>query len=273
MLQSNRAEGRHNEEREQQGPGECGDDGDSHGTEHASFQALQCQDGEIDRDDDEDAEDDGTRDLVGGLADGVYQGSARVAVLQPVHAVFDHHDGAVDDGAEVNRPETHEVDRDSKQVHSDEAEEKRERDRQRYDNGGAPIAQEDQQYYKDEHGRFDEIALYGCGGGVDDVGLVVEGHDLCAARELQIGYLVFDLLDDLLPVLSAQDDYHAGDGLSVTILHDCAVTRKRLGAILASCFNSTGIPPVVETTMLPRSSTPSARPMPRTVYCCSACSM
>ena len=52
-----------------------------------------------------------------------------------------------------------------------------------------------------EHSGFDEVASNRRGGGgVDDVGLVIKGNDLCAVRQLEAGDLLLDLLDDLLAV-------------------------------------------------------------------------
>ncbi len=57
--------------------------------------------------------------------------------------------------------------------------------------------------------------------------MIIEGNDLGAVRQLEACDLLLDLLDDLLTVLSSQDNHHAGDGLAATVLHDGSVARQR----------------------------------------------
>ena len=97
-----------------------------------------------------------------------------------MHAVFRHHDGAVDDRAEVDRAQAHQVDRDAEQIHPDEAEQQRQRNGERDHQRRTPVAKEDQQDHDHKHGGFDQVAADGRRGRVDHVGLVVEGNDLRA---------------------------------------------------------------------------------------------
>ena len=149
MPQRNRAERRNDKQRQQQGAGKSGDDGDRHRPKHPAFETLQGEHRKIDRDDDEHAEDDRTRNLLGCVADHLEKRSLGVSGFKPVHAVFDHDHRSIDDGAEVDGAQAHEVNGDAEQIHADEAEQQRERDRNGNHQGSAPVAQEEKQ--NDQH--------------------------------------------------------------------------------------------------------------------------
>ena len=85
------------------------------------------------------------RNLVRRLSHHVEHGLAYAAVLEPVQAIFSHDNGAVDDGAEVDRAQAHQVDRKAEQVHADEPEEQREWDRSGDHQSSAPVAEENEQ--------------------------------------------------------------------------------------------------------------------------------
>ena len=88
------------------------------------------------------------------LSHHIEHGLAGTAIFQPVHAVLRHHDGTVDNGTEVNRAQTHQVNRNSEQVHPDEAEEQRERNGNGHHKGSAPVPKEDKQDDHNEHGQL-----------------------------------------------------------------------------------------------------------------------
>ena len=56
--------------------------------------------------------------------------------------------------------------------------------------------------------------------------MIVERNDLRAVRQLQVGDLRLDLLDDLLPILPSQNDDHAGDRLTLAVAHDRTITGQ-----------------------------------------------
>ena len=58
------------------------------------------------------------------------------------HDVFHNHDRAIDDQAEINRAETHQVAGDAEARHAGEREEKRKRDRRGDDERRAPVAEQ-----------------------------------------------------------------------------------------------------------------------------------
>ena len=59
--------------------------------------------------------------------------------------------------------------------------------------------------------------------------MIVKRDDLCAVWQLQAGDLGLDLLDDLLTILSAQDDDHAGNSFALPVAHHSAVARQSVG--------------------------------------------
>ena len=77
-----------------------------HGLEEAAFDGLQGEDGQVRGDDHAARIEDGALDFVRGFADLLVGGHALLAgVAEVADDVFDHHHGAVDDHAEVERAE------------------------------------------------------------------------------------------------------------------------------------------------------------------------
>ena len=144
-----------------------------------------------------------------------------------MHAVLHHHDGAIDDGAKVDRAQTHKVYRNAEDVHADKTEEQRQRNRHRHNQRRAPVAEKDQKNNNDKRSSFDQILLDCSCRGVDHIRLVIKRNDLCTIRQIQLGNLLLDLLDDLLSVFSTENDHHAGDRLTVAVFHHRSVSWKR----------------------------------------------
>ena len=71
---------------------------------------------------------------------------ARAAFGEPPQAVLDDDDRAVDDQAEVDRAEAHQVAADPSLHHAGRRHQHRERDRQRGDQRGAEVAQQQEQH-------------------------------------------------------------------------------------------------------------------------------
>lgn len=87
------------------------------------------------------------------------------------------HDRPVDDDAEVDGSEAHQVGRDAEQPHEDEGEEHRERDDRRHDQSGADVAQEENQDEEDDDRPFDQVADHGRDVAVDELRAVQIGAD------------------------------------------------------------------------------------------------
>src|SRR5450631_2587612 len=107
--------------------------------------------------------------------------------------VFDHHDGAIDEHAEVQRPEREEVGGDVAEVKANGRKEQRERHRQRNDDGATNIAEKQEEDDDDEEDAFAQVVQDGVRGVVDQVAAVQVGNDLDALGK--------DLLVQLLNLL------------------------------------------------------------------------
>ena len=94
--------------------------------------------------------------------------------------VFDHHDGAVDDHAEVERAKGEQVGGDVAEVETDGGEQQREGNGEGDDDGAADIAEEEEEDDGDEDHALGEVVFDGFDRVVDQVGAIEEGHDLDA---------------------------------------------------------------------------------------------
>src|SRR5438034_1175366 len=119
---------RHQGQGAEQRPEERGAQSDRHRPEHPSFEALEEQNREVEGDDDDDRERHLPGDLVGRAANRVQRRFLAVMLFQPMHGVLHHHDRTVDDHAEVNRAQAHEVRADAEEPHAKKADEHRKRD-------------------------------------------------------------------------------------------------------------------------------------------------
>ncbi len=137
-------------QREQERPGQGEDDRQRHRPEHLPFDPLQGQDRQMDHRDDRHAEDDRLADFQRRVADDVEGLLLRVGVRQVADAVLDDDDGAIDDQAEVDRPQAHQAASDAEVEHQVAGEEHRQRDRQRHDQSRSQIAQKHEQDCDDQ---------------------------------------------------------------------------------------------------------------------------
>ncbi len=71
--------------------------------------------------------------------------------------VLDHHDRAVDQKAEVQRAEAHQVSADAEAVHADDREQEADRDHQGGDRGRADVAEQQEQNHDHQQGAFDQV--------------------------------------------------------------------------------------------------------------------
>ena len=72
----------------------------------------------------------------------------------PPHGVLDHHYRAVDDQAEVEGAEAHQVSRHVENAHQDRRKEHRERDDRRDQQRAAPVAEQQDQHDDDQQPRL-----------------------------------------------------------------------------------------------------------------------
>ncbi len=147
------------DERAEEGEG----DGPGHGLEEPAFDRLQREDGQVRGDDDRDGVEDGPLDLVGGLADLLHRGLVGIAlVAEMADDVFDHHDGALDDHAEVERAEREEVRRDVAEVETDRGEQEGEGDRDGDDERAAEVAEKQKENDGDEDDALGKVVQAQC---------------------------------------------------------------------------------------------------------------
>ncbi len=77
-----------------------------------------------------------------------------LALGQPAQGVLDDDHGPVDDQAEIERAQAHQVAGDVQPVHADGAEQHGQGDDQGGDQGRAPLAQDDEQHRHHQQGAF-----------------------------------------------------------------------------------------------------------------------
>ena len=171
----------HEKHGHEQGGPQGHEDGDRHRVEELALDALERQDGHIDQHDDEQAEGD-RLDHLGRRVEEERQPRAPV-LLQPPQGVLDHHDGAVDEQAEVDGAQAHQARRDAEEPHADRAEEHRDRDGQRDEQRRAQVAEDGEQDRHDQHGALGHVRDHGLERGVDEIAAGVEQFDLHVRRQ------------------------------------------------------------------------------------------
>ncbi len=137
-----------------------------------------------------------------------------LSLRQPEQAVFDNDDGAVDDQAEVERAEAHQVARNLHAVHADRHHQERQRNDQHSDEGGADVAKQQEEGRGDQDRALGEVALDGADGGVDEHRSIQGGVDDDARRQrlLHIPQLDAHGLGHRSAVLADQHQRRANDG-------------------------------------------------------------
>ena len=107
-----------------------------------------------------------------------------------------HHDyGSIDDHAEVDCTEAHQIGTDAEEGHSHEAEEHGERNDRRDNEGSADLAEEDEEDHRDEEAGLEEVVLDCLESDVDDFALVVKRDDLDTFGQLKGGETLFDFFE------------------------------------------------------------------------------
>src|SRR5690606_5569193 len=193
--------------------------------------ALQREDGDMRRDDDDHREQRGPADFGGGVDDLVYAvASFELALVggQAVVHVLDHDHRAVDDDAEVHGAEAEQIGRNAGDGEADESAEQRQRNDQRDDGGGAEVAEEEEEHQTHQHGALDQIREYRLHGLGNQPGAVVERLDADAGRQrggADFVELGLDRIEHHGSVLALPHQHHAVDDVVALVLAGNALAR------------------------------------------------
>ena len=184
---------RHEGNRQQHGGEQGRHHGKGHGMEHFPFHAAQCEDREINHDDDQLPEYQCAARLLGcahdfGQALLKLQRTAErlLTMRQSPHAVLDYDHCAVDDDAEIERAQAHQISTDLVRHHAGEGEQHRQGDDGRRDGGGAQIAEKHEQHHDYQHRAFQQILAYRGDSLIDQHGAVIDGLGDDARRQAAI---------------------------------------------------------------------------------------
>nr|WP_293270617.1 hypothetical protein [Nannocystis sp.] len=217
---------------EQQGVDERPEQGEGHGgghrPEHAALHALEAEQGHVDQHDDGDRKGDRADDALD-RADVGLDALVGAELLADVAGEqgLEHDDRAVDEEAEVDGAERHEVAGDAGPVHAEQGDGHRGGDADDADEGAADAAEEDHEDDEDDDGALDQVGHDGGEGALDEVGAVVDRLDEDAGGEalLDLGDAVLDGVDDVAAVGAEQHHDDAGDGLVLAVVGDDAVAE------------------------------------------------
>ena len=186
-------------DRKNHGADQGNHDSEGHRVEHLSFDACQCEDRQIHDHDDQLTEQQRTSCLLGRQEDLIEslfpcQLTPRdfLSMGESAYTVLDDHDGAVNDDAEVQGPQTHQVGTDLLLDHPRKGEEHRQRDHHGSQNGRPHVPEEQEQDGDHQNGAFKKVLLDGVDGLVDQDGPVINRH-----RMHTFGQIAVDL-DHLL---------------------------------------------------------------------------
>ena len=149
----------------------------------------------------------------------------RLCMGQASHAVLDDHHRSVDDDAEVQRPEAHQVGAHLVMHHASEGEQHRQGNHRRRDDGRADIAQEQEQDHDHQDRAFQQILLHRGDGLVHQHSAVVDRHRMHALGQaaVDLHHLLVHGLRNRTAVLADEHEHSAQH-------HLAAVVRGRAGA-------------------------------------------
>ena len=181
---------RHEGQGEDEGRYEGDDDGQRHRLEHLALDPGEGQEWHVDEDDDGLPVEGGLDHLLGR---GPHCDEALLQVeLAPefplplgevAQGVLGDDDGAVDDEAEVEGAEAHQVGADAALDHAGHGHQHRHRDHERGDDGRADVAEQQEQDDDDEGGALGEVLGHRLDRGLDQKRAIEDGLDLDAGRE------------------------------------------------------------------------------------------
>ena len=217
-------------DRQDHGAQQGGDHGERHRVEHLSLHAGEREDRQVHHHDDELAEQQrstrfpgGRKHLVkalvagqGPACRGLYMG---LRMGKPPHAVLHDHHRAVDDDAEVQRPQAHQVGADLVADHAGEGEQHRQRDHQRGDERRADVAEKQEQDRDHQQGALDQILLDGIDRLVHQNCAVVDrlGHYAFGQSAVDLFQALGDGLGDRAAVLADQHEHRAEHHLAAIL--------------------------------------------------------
>ena len=101
---------------------------------------------------------------------------------EPAHAVLDDDDRAIDDDAEVERAQAHEVAADFAFDHAGDGEEHRQRNDRSGDERRADVSEQQKEHDDDEHRALEEVLPHRLDRGIDERRPVVDGVGYDALR-------------------------------------------------------------------------------------------
>ena len=150
------------------------------------------------------------------------------AALHLVDHSLDNDDRTVDDDAEVDGSETHQVDPHARQPHEDEGKEQRQRNDRGCDESAPDAAKQEHQHQYDNQRPLRQVAGYGAGGTADQVGTVEERTylDVGGQRLLHALHPLLHGLDDLVGIGTLEHQHHAAHGFAA-VLRKGPVARLR----------------------------------------------
>jgi len=147
---------------------------------------------------------------------------------QSAHAVLDDHHRPVDDDAEIQRPQAHQVGAHLVMHHAGEGEQHRQGNHRRRDDGGTDVAQEQKQDHDHQDRAFQQVLLHRGDGLVHQHGAVVHRHRMHALGQaaVDLHHLLVHGLRHRAAVLADEHEHRAQH-------HFAAVVRGGAGAQFA----------------------------------------
>ena len=218
--------GRNEGDRQDHGAQQGGHHGECHRVEHLALHAGEREDRQVHHHDDELAEQQrlacfpsGREHFVKALVARQCSPRHGLRMSQPPHAVLHDHHGAVDDNAEVQRPQAHQVSTDLVGDHAGEGEQHGKRDDQGSDDRRADVAEKQEQDHDHQNSALDQILLDGIDRLVHQYRAVIDGLGDHAFWQgaVDLFQALGDSLGDRAAVFSDQHEHGAEHHLA-TIL-------------------------------------------------------
>ena len=121
----------------------------------------------------------------------------RLAVTQVANDVFDHDHRAVHHHSEIQRAQRKKVRGNLAQIEPDGSEEQGERNRERDDEGGANIAEKEEEDDRHQDHAFDQVMHHRVQGEMKQIAAVQHGNDLHTGRQDAVVELVHLLVNGI----------------------------------------------------------------------------
>ena len=170
--------------------GQCEHDRESHRVKHLPFDAGEGEDRQIDDGDDDDAEDGRLDHFCRSFSSEVeplflrqHTPERMLGHAEPSEAIFYDDDCAIDDQAEVERAEAHQVSGYLVLDHSGDRHQHGQRDDKRREDGGPDVPEQQEQDHDDQECAFNKVLLDSRDGAIDEQGSVINGGQCHAIRQ------------------------------------------------------------------------------------------